>query len=163
MPIVILPITDDKSMETISCQSSHTPHPTGTKTQYYSYSVFSIQYHQNNKSITCTCMYAAKDLKYTPNLFDVYVTVKVWNQYCFCIFHSIKHYFMVKWRKAHHRLGTSSNMWAAAWQNQQNDVCAEETQISLGICPVRMKNLALLATIECTVFAGRTGHFVGCT
>ena len=35
------------------------------------------------------------------------VTVKVWNQYCFCIFHSTKHYFMVKWRKAHHRLGTS--------------------------------------------------------
>ena len=53
------------------------------------------------------------------------VTVKVWNQYCFCIFHSTKHYFMVKWRKAHHRLGTSFNMWAATWQNQQNDFCAE--------------------------------------
>ena len=69
-------------------------------------------------------MYAAKDLKYMPNLFDVHVTVKVWNQYCFCIFHSTKHYFIVKWRKTHHRQGTSSNMWAAAWQNQQNDVCA---------------------------------------
>ena len=108
-------------------------------------------------------MYAAKDLKYTPNLFDVHVTVKVWNQYCFCIFHSIKTLFYGKMKKAHHRLGTSSNMWAAAWQNQQNDVSAEETQITLGICPVRMKNLALLATIECTVFAGHAGHFVGCT
>ena len=63
--------------------------------------------------------------KYMPNMFDVHVTVKVWNQYCFCISHSTKHYLMVKWRKARHRLGTSSNMWAAAWQNQQNDLCTE--------------------------------------
>ena len=136
----------------------------GQKTHPYTFSLLkNFQYHQNNKSITCTLCMQQKDLKYMTNLFDVHITVKVWNQYCFCIFHSIKHYFMVKWRKAHPRLGTSSNMWAAAWQNQQNDVCAEETLINLGICPVRMKNLALLATIECTVFAGRTGHFVGCT
>ena len=64
------------------------------------------------------------------SMFDVHVTVKVWNQYCFCIFHSTKHYFMAKWRKAHHRLGTSSNMWAAAWQNQQNDLCAERRRRS---------------------------------
>ena len=45
-------------------------------------------------------------------------------------FHSTKQYFMVKWRKAHHRLGTSFNMWAAAWQNQQNDLCAERRRRS---------------------------------
>ena len=28
-------------------------------------------------------MYAANDLKYTPNLFDVHVTVKVWNAFAF--------------------------------------------------------------------------------
>ena len=81
------------------------------------------------------------------------VTVKVWNQYCFCIFHSTKHYFMVKWRKAHHRLGTSFNMWAAAWQKPTKWLMRRrKTQSSLGICPVwsvfavRIKNLALLAT-----------------
>ena len=90
---------------------------------------------------------------HAESMFDVHVTVKVWNQYCFCIFHSTKYYFMVKWRKAHHRLGTSFNMWAAAWQNQQNDLCAEgRRKNSLGICPVWsvfavcMKNLACLAT-----------------
>ena len=105
---------------------NHYPTKSGQKTHPYTFSLLkNFQYHQNNKSITCTCMYVAKDLKYMPNLFDVHVTVKVWNQYCVCIFHSTKHYFMIKWRKAHHRLGTSFNMWAAAWQNQQNDLCAE--------------------------------------
>ena len=84
---------------------------------------------------------------YAESMFDVHVTVKVWNQYCFCIFHSTKHYFMVKWGKAHHRLGTSSNMWAAAWQNQQNDLCAEGRRRSAwSVFAVRMKNFALLAT-----------------
>ena len=64
---------------------------------------------------------------HAESMFDIHVTVKVWNQYCFCIFHSTKQYFMVKWRKAHHRLGTSSNMWAAAWQNQQNEEQSEDT------------------------------------
>ena len=153
---------------------NHYPTKSGQKTHPYTFSLLkNFQYHQNNKSITCTCMYAAKDLKYMPNLCLMYtaavlcpwarhftprkywlitqeamapsrhdwkivdwdvkpqhnqptnVPVKVWNQYCFCILHSTKHYFMVKRRKAHHRLGTSFNMWAAAWQNQQNDLCAE--------------------------------------
>ena len=111
-------------------------------------------------------MCAAKDLKYMPNMFDVHVTVKVWNQYCFCIFQSTKHYFMVKWRKAHHRLGTSSNMWAAAWQNQKKWLMRRaKTQISLGICPVwsvfavRIRNLALLATHWAHRWAH--SHFVG--
>ena len=30
----------------------------------------------------------------------------------------------------------SKNIWAATWQNQQNDVCPAKTQISLGIRPV---------------------------
>ena len=29
----------------------------------------------------------------------------------------------------------SKNIWARAWQNQQNDVHPAKTQISLGICP----------------------------
>ena len=115
---------------------NHYPTKSGQKTHPYTFSLLkNFQYHQNNKSITCTCMYAAKDLKYMPNLFDVHVTVKVWNQYCFCIFHSTKHYFMVKWRKAHHRLGTSSNMWAAAWQNQKNDLCEKEDADQPGHLP----------------------------
>ena len=81
---------------------------------------------------------------HAESMFDVHVTVKVWNQYCFCIFHSTKHYFMVKWRKAHHRLGASFNMWAAAWQNQQNDLYEKEDADQPGL--IRMKNLALLAT-----------------
>ena len=28
------------------------------------------------------------------------------------------------------------DMWATAWQNQQIDMCAQRTQISLGIRPV---------------------------
>ena len=28
------------------------------------------------------------------------------------------------------------NIWASAWQNQQNDLCTQQTQISLGICPI---------------------------
>ena len=63
------------------------------------------------------------------------VTVEVWNQYCFWIFHSTKHYFMVKWRKAHHRLGTSSNMWAAAWQNQQMTYAQKEDAEQPGHLP----------------------------
>ena len=31
---------------------------------------------------------------------------------------------------------TSFNTWAASWQNQQNGMCAQRRQISLGICPV---------------------------
>ena len=105
---------------------------------------------------------------HAESMFDVHVIVKVWNQYCLCIFHSTKHYFMVKWRKAHHRLGTSSNMWAAAWQHQQNDLCAEGRRRSAwAFAQSGQSSLSAWRTlrfelpIECTVFAGRTGHFVG--
>ena len=42
------------------------------KPPLYISSIKNFQYHQNNKSITCTCMYAAKDLKYMPNLCLMY-------------------------------------------------------------------------------------------
>ena len=112
-------------------------------------------------------MYVFGERLYAESMFDVHVTVEVWNQCCFCIFHSTKHYFMVKWRKAHHRLGTSSNMWAAAWQNQQNDLCAERRHRSaLAFAQSNQSSLSAWRTlyfklpIECTVSAGRTGHFV---
>ena len=34
------------------------------------------------------------------------------------------------------QVGALSYLWAASWQNQQNDVHPAKTQISLGICPV---------------------------
>ena len=48
---------------------------------------------------------------------------------------------------------------AAAWQNQENDLCAQRRQISLGICPVWSESLlstwrntgSLIIYIECTV------------
>ena len=41
-----------------------------------------------------------------------------------------------KWDLATQSLVQVKLMWAAAWQNQQNDVCQAKTQISLGVCPV---------------------------
>ena len=73
-------------------------------------------------------------------------------------------------------------MWAASWQNQQNDLCAQRRQISLGIHPVwsesslsAWRKLGSLATYWAHsedsdqtgwmstliwVFAGCKGHFV---
>ena len=80
---------------------------------------------------------------------------------------------------------TAINNWVCAWQNQQNDLCAHpvNTQISLGICPdweesslSAWRTLVSLAThgehtantlirldgcLSWSVFAGRTGQFVG--
>ena len=98
------------------------------------------------------CVCGKRFKVHAKSMFDVHVTVKVWNQYCFCIFHSTKHYFMVKWRKAHHRLGTSFNLSSRITKPTKWLMRRRKTQISLGICPVwsvfaaRMKNLALLAT-----------------
>ena len=86
---------------------------------------------------------------HAESMFDVHVTVKVWNQHCFCIFHSTNHYFMVKWRKAHHRLGTPSNMWAAAWQNQQNDYAQSEDTDQLWHLP-SLISLRCLREEPCT-------------
>ena len=41
-------------------------------TPLYIFVIKNFQYHETNKSITCTCMYAAKDLKYMPNLCLMY-------------------------------------------------------------------------------------------
>ena len=73
--------------------------------------------------------------------------------------------------------------WAASWQNQQNDLCARQTHISLGIHPVRSESLLYTHWVAqdpgflhvnsndsdqtgqmpslIWVFAGRTGYFVG--
>ena len=52
---------------------NHYPTKSGQKTHPYTFSLLkNFQYHQNNKSIKCTCMYVAKDLKYMPNLCLMY-------------------------------------------------------------------------------------------
>ena len=77
---------------------------------------------------------------------------------------------------------SQQNLWVAAWQNQQNDMCPAKTQISLGIRPVWSESslcapwvakdpMLLHADSEDSdqtgrmprliwVFAGRTGNFV---
>ena len=60
--------------------------------------------------------------------------------------------------------------WAAAWQNQQNDVHPAKTQISLGVRPVWSEYSLCAQWIakdprflhaDSEVFAGHTCHFVG--
>ena len=54
---------------------------------------------------------------------------------------------------------TAMNKWAASWQNQQNDLCAQRRLR----CPVWSESLqcAQWEARLIGVFAGRKGHFVG--
>ena len=68
----------------------------------------------------------------------------------------------------HNQLPARTNIWAATWQNQQNHMCAQQTQISLSLRCLDWRNIGSLAHSEDTdqtgwiwVFAGRTGDFVG--
>ena len=96
-------------------------------------------------------------------------------------------WFYLRW--CENALGNTTNTlcekrrkWAASWQNQQNGMCAQRRQISLGICPVwsesslsAWRKLGSLANhwahsedADQTgriprliwVFTGRKGHFI---
>ena len=63
---------------------------------------------------------------------------------------------------------SSPEIWAEAWQNQQNDLCIQRRLISLGICCLPEESLCSWLSIEHTamprlirVFTGHTDHFAG--